>query len=460
MHLPTLTLLATAVATSSLAAQWQLASPTTSPSARYGHALAYDGSANRVLLFGGSAGFSTSNETWAYDGSNWQQLSPTASPNGHTGIDMVHDLVRGVTLMYGGMSTSFFGGPSVDQTWEFDGTTWTQVFPTTTPGGLGNYGMAYDLLRQRVVLYGGSSNSFFPIAEAGTWEFDGTNWALRTPATNPGPLERPAMCFHQGLGRTVLFGGIDPQIGGNDTTWLYDGTNWTAAPVTGARPSVRTGAKMAYDSVRGVCVLSGGVDPMNGQPIVDTWQFDGASWTQVPTVNSGRYAHGMAFLPTTRQVVLFGGSNPATFSDLGDTWLHGSTATDYGSGCLGTNGVPQIRAVDAPRLGTNYTLNMTNLPLGSGAAFVAVGYSNVVSVLGALPYPLDSVGMPGCASLTSADASFLVAVTSGTATTAMSIPNDVAFVALQLYHQVFAIDTAANVAGATASNAVAGVVGL
>lgn len=460
MHFPTLPLLVTAIATSSLCAQWQLASPTSAPSARYGHGLTYDASANRVLLFGGSAGFSTSNETWAYDGSNWQQLSPTASPNGHTGIDMVHDPVRGVTLMYGGMSTSFFGGPSVDQTWEFDGTTWTQVFPVTTPGGLGNYGMAYDLVRQRVVLFGGSSNSFFPIAAADTWEFDGTNWALRTPATNPGPLERPAMCFHQGLGRTVLFGGIDPQFGGNDTTWLYDGTTWTAAAVTGARPSVRTGAKMAYDSVRGVCVLSGGVDPMNGSPIVDTWQFDGASWTQVPTVNSGRYAHGMAFLPTSRQVVLFGGSNPATFSDLGDTWLFGATATAFGSGCLGSNGVPQLAAVDAPRLGSTYTLNLGNLPLGSGAAFVAVGFSNQTSPLGALPFALDGIGMTGCASLTSAEALVLVPVNAGTATVATAIPSSVAFVALTLHHQGFAIDAAANAAGATASNGITGVVGL
>lgn len=448
-----------AILTSSLAAQWNQASPATSPSARSGHGICFDSTAGRALLFGGTAGFSTSNQTWSFDGTNWAQLSPTTSPSGKAGMELVHDPIRGVTVMYGGTSSSPFGGPSVDQTWEFDGTTWTQVFPVTTPGGLGNYGATFDLVRQRLVIYGGTASTFFPIAEGNTWEFDGTNWAQITTTGSPGPLERPAMCFHIGLGKTVLFGGIDPQIGGTDNTWLYDGSSWTIAPVTGAKPSARTGAEMVYDNVRGVCVLSGGMDPMTGTPIVDSWEFDGTAWQQVPSVTTGRYGHSMAFLPAQRQVLQFGGYNPLNFSDLGDTWLYGAMSRTFGSGCAGSNGVPSLSATDAPRLGAAYALTVNNLVPASAFAFMAIGLSDQTGPFGALPFSLAGFGMPGCSALVSGESLLLIPASAGSATLSTTLPNNVAFMGLSLFHQALSIDAAANAAGFTVSNAHAGVVG-
>jgi hypothetical protein len=450
---------AATVACQPLAAQWRLASPASSPSARSGAGMCYDATASQIVLFGGTAGFSTSSETWSFDGTTWTLLAPVASPSGKTGVELVHDPLRGVTVMYGSMSTSFFGGPSVDQTWEFDGATWTQVFPTTTPGGLGNYGACFDSLRNRTVLYGGSSNSFFPIAESGTWEWNGTDWAQITTTGSPGPLERPAMCFHQGLGKTVLFGGIDPQVGGVDTTWLYDGANWTAAPITGSRPAVRTGAKLAYDSVRGVCVLTGGLDPTTGQPVLDTWEFDGTGWAQVPTATTGRYGSTIAFLPAVRRVVQFGGLDPVTFNDLGDTWLYGASSRVFGAGCAGSNGVPSLAAADAPRIGQNFTLTAGNLRVASPFAFLVIGLDDQTSPLGALPLSLAPFGMAGCSLLVSADASLLVPATAGAATIVQALPNDLGLVGVNLFHQVASIDPSANAGGLAVSNAHHGVVG-
>jgi hypothetical protein len=442
----------------SAAAQWQQASPVASPSPRSGITLASDGAS--VLTFGGAAGFSNSNQTWAFNGSTWAQLTPVASPTGRSGYNMIHDPIRGVYLMYGGLNTAPFGGPSIDQTWEFDGTTWTQVFPTTTPGGLGNFGMSYDLVRQRAVIYGGTASSFFPIAESSTLEFDGTNWALITTATSPGPLERPAMCYHASIGKTVMFGGIDPQIGGVDTTWLYDGTNWTAATIAGAKPSVRTGANMAYDAVRGVSVLTGGLDPMTGAPILDSWEFDGVGWAQIGGVQpSARYGAGMAFLLTQRQVVLFGGLNPTTWSDLGDTWIYGASATAYGAGCAGSNGTPNLTAFTLPRLGQNFDIVLGNLPASSAFAFFTVGFSDQTSLLGPLPLSLAPYGMPGCTLLASSEVFLLMPASAGSSTMTTSLPNDAGFVGLLQYYQGCSIDTGANAAGLVSSNGLRALIG-
>ncbi|MBP8299119.1 MAG: hypothetical protein KA020_02040 [Planctomycetes bacterium] len=451
--------LALAALSSPVTAQWSQATPATSPAARSGAAMTFDANLGKIVLFGGTAGFSTSNETWSFDGTTWAQLAPTASPTGKTGMELVHDLVRGVTVMYGSLNTSPFGGASVDQTWEFDGTTWTQVFPVTTPGGLGNYGACFDIVRNRTVIYGGNANNFFPIAESGTWEYDGTNWSLITTAGSPGPLERPSMCFNVALGKTVLFGGIDPQFGGVDTTWLYDGTNWTVAPVVGVKPTARTGAKMAYDPARGVCVLSGGLDPMLGTPFLETWEFNGTAWSQVGSAISGRYNQSYAFLPTTGQVALFGGTDLATFSDLGDTWLFDAMSRTFGTGCAGSNGVPALAAAGAPRIGQTYSLTLSNLATASTFALMAIGLSDQNGPLGPLPLSLASYGMPGCSAFVSTDVVVLVGASAGSATWSASLPNDPGYVGLKLFHQGISIDAGVNAASLVVSNAHAGTIG-
>jgi hypothetical protein len=71
---------------------------------------------------------------------------------------------------------------------------------------------------------------------------------------------------------------------------------------------------MAYDSARGVTVLFGGYDDYQSQD--DTWEWDGASWTQVADTNPwGRYDHAIAYDSARGVTVLFGG-----WYGYDDTW--------------------------------------------------------------------------------------------------------------------------------------------
>ena len=438
------------------AAQWQQATPIASPAGRSAAGMTWNPTTSALLMFGGDTGAfpnGASNETWSYDGSTWTLLTPTASPNPVVGVELVHDPVRGVFVFYGSLSTSFFGGPSIDQTWEYDGTTWTQITTVNSPGGLGLYGMCFDSARNRTVLYGGQPNSFFPIAANGTWEYNGTDWTQVTTVGSPGPLERPAMCFHQGLGRTVLFGGIDPQTGGVDTTWLYDGTNWTAAVVTGPKPAVRTGAKLAYDSNRGVCVLTGGVDPTNGNQIVDSWEFDGSAWTQVASTTPGRRDGMLAYDPSRRRVVQFGGlGGTGGFTTLGDTWEY-SMARVIGTGCAGGGGVPELRAASGPRLGQNYVQDLTNLNPTIGVAVVVLSLTETPAL------PLAGIGMPGCFAYVTPDVLLTVLATSGIANLPIAIPTTATLNGLSLFGQGIGLDPTINQAGLVSSNALEGRIG-
>lgn len=449
----------TLILASSLTAQWTETTPAGGPSGRGMLGMAYDPTTGNTVIYGGDTfGFpvGASNETWSYDGANWTQLSPLASPPAASGIQMAYDLNRGVFVYYGGLTTSFFGGPSVDETWEFDGATWSQVFPVNTPGGLGLYGMCYDSVRGVTVLYGGLPDNFFPIDSDQTWEWNGTDWTNTSPANNPGPLERPGMCFHEAAGVTVLFGGIDVQTGGNNDTWLYDGTDWTVANVTGPRPSVRTGCSLAYDGNRQICVMTGGQDPSNGTPFNDTWEFDlnALTWTQVPsTYTDARLSAGLVYDSLRKQMVMFGGVNYQTFSALGDTWEYGARSETFGTGCPGSNGVPALDATDAPRFGATYTLNVSNLEPSISTAVLVLSLNSIA------PIALDGIGMPGCTGYVSPDLLATASGSGGSASYSIAMPTSVALIGTELSSQALGFDPNLNALWLSASNGHRGTLG-
>src|SRR5687768_10664468 len=67
--------------------------------------------------------------------------------------------------------------------------------------------MAYDVARQRTVLFGGYDASSYSLGD--TWEWDGTSWIQRSPAASPAARVGPQMAYDAARQRTVLFGGWD-----------------------------------------------------------------------------------------------------------------------------------------------------------------------------------------------------------------------------------------------------------
>src|SRR6185295_2793722 len=131
---------------------------------------------------------------------------------------------------------------------------WTQVGAVaSSPHERVYHAMAYDSLRGRVVLFGGGFTGGLVLGD--TWEWDGTYW---TQVANSGPSPRygHALAYDSRRRRVVLFGG-QTKIPGTDSskylddTWEWDGAVWKEVPITGARPTARSEHAMVYDSVRG-----------------------------------------------------------------------------------------------------------------------------------------------------------------------------------------------------------------
>ena len=84
----------------------------------------------------------------------WTQVSDIG-PSARSAHAMAYDEVRDRVVLFGGR-THGVSEPDArpSDTWEWDGESWVQV-EDVGPPGRGHFAMAYDSARQRVVLFGG-----------------------------------------------------------------------------------------------------------------------------------------------------------------------------------------------------------------------------------------------------------------------------------------------------------------
>jgi hypothetical protein len=111
-------------------------------------------------------------------------------------------------------------------TWEWDGSAWTQI-AVTGPSGRYFPGMAYDPVRQRIVLCGGLG-PLYPGGVMQTWEWDGESW---TDFTNQNDTvqggDYPFMAFDEERGIMVL-----SSARSTSSTWERLGTTWVHRPIS------------------------------------------------------------------------------------------------------------------------------------------------------------------------------------------------------------------------------------
>lgn len=235
----------------------------------------------------------------------WVQTNTTPWPYARAAHAMAYDSLRGRTVVFGGAS----GAGARGDTWEFNGSNWT-IRSTAGPSSRYGHAMVYDSQRGRVVLFGGYTPGN-PGGHGDTWEWDGISWAL---AASVGPAGRSnhAMAYDSQRARTVLFGG-DPLDG---ATWEWNGSTWTQRGAAGPPP--RRNHAMSYDSQRGCTVLFGGQDGQSNYR-QDTWEWDGNVWTL--RANSGPTARDFSAMVYDSQrgfSVLFGGRT--VLGVQGDIW--------------------------------------------------------------------------------------------------------------------------------------------
>jgi len=307
-----------------LTVNWIQVSTSPAPPGTCCFGMAYDYARQSVVLFGGSADPPYLDDTWILT-DQWSQVSPATAPPARGGAGMAWDGAAGNVVLFGGIGDE---GTYFNDTWTWDGATWTQQFPPVSPPAraIEPQGMTYDAATKTVVLFGGL-NSGRPCQSSGnalgdTWTWDGIakTWTEQFPAASPSARRAP-MAYDAAAQSVVLFGGDNGQSVDYNDTWTWNGATWTQL-FPSAAPGARQCASAAYDDVLGAVVLFGGFAVSWPNSLRDTWRWDGTNWTQAhpSAVPHNRYSAGMAYVPPAKGVVMFGGlsSGPG----LSDTWLY------------------------------------------------------------------------------------------------------------------------------------------
>jgi hypothetical protein len=306
---------------------WSKAPPLpASPPPRWFHSMVYDGARARTVLFGGAnQSYTMLADTWEWGGTSWAKLTPAVAPSARFQSALAFDAARARALLFGGFSAPY-SGAGLSDTWEWDGTNWLQQTASTSPPGRGNHAIAFDSVRGRMVLFGGqptATGSYLVTGPIGdTWEWDGTTWTELNPAAGPSPRGGHAMVFDRTRARTLLFGGRNVTGAVVNDTWEWDGTDWERR-LPAASPSGRMGHVMVYDDARGRTLLFGGYDSITFRSFGDTWEWDGTNWIEhAPQISPpGSNGHAMAYDSARREAVLFGGPDTYVSSPMDQTWI-------------------------------------------------------------------------------------------------------------------------------------------
>jgi len=181
----------------------------------------YDAERDKLIAFGGSIkpGI-VNNTTWEWDGYSWKKFDGSG-PGGRFASAMIYDTKKRKTVLFGGMDGE--GKKFNDDIWEFDGIKWEQIINKAKgPGPRISPGYTYDSKRGSLIIFGGLGDKGM---KGDTWSWDGNSWK-QLADKGPSPRAMGYMAYDKLRDKIVLFGGRLGWPHDANDTWEWDGKEW------------------------------------------------------------------------------------------------------------------------------------------------------------------------------------------------------------------------------------------
>lgn len=287
------------------------------PSARSSARMAFDAARGKVVLYGGAQNGTTFDDTWEWDGASWSLAPVVAKPSPRKASGLTYDSARRVTVLVGGSSAT-------PEPWEWNGgSTWRSSGASASSPDVGYAAaIAYDRARDLLVIFGGLRGGQNG-ANDETWEWSATNGYVKREVPSPPARLAHMMVYDVARARAIVFGGRAFSGEPLGDLWEYDGASWTERKPA-LSPPPRKGLCGAYDGRRRVTVIFGGRGDRNDAALADTWEWDGTTWRPGADGPSPRASCAMAFDEARNQLVMFGGSprNAGSPTVTDETWVY------------------------------------------------------------------------------------------------------------------------------------------
>jgi hypothetical protein len=193
--------------------------------------MVYDERLKKIVLFGGWDETKYLDQTWLWDGATWSEVKNNR-PTSRSNTSMWFDPVLQRTVIYGGIGQLSRDDRIIRYAdmWSFDGTGWTDMKITATPGERYGAQVAVDPRNGHTYLFGGLAAKVEGTVQTqeyknDTWEWNGSSWQQLSPETSPPVRENGGFEFDPGRSELVLFGGYAGFF--RSDIWVFDGTNWS-----------------------------------------------------------------------------------------------------------------------------------------------------------------------------------------------------------------------------------------
>ncbi|MCD4655402.1 hypothetical protein K8T06_15885, partial [bacterium] len=237
----------------------------------------YDPNQQKIILFGGIKDYEINyDDTWSWDGTTLTELAPAHSPQAGEYIGVLNEYTGNGIVMQGCSQINDSSDYNfISETWEWTGTDWNPLTTTVHPQQRQNPAMMWDVDREVLVLFGGYTSSGYPSIEfEDTWEFDGTAWTEMTPVIHPPDSDKKEadMVYDRQNHLSLLVTSTDPV-----ETWSWDGTNWTQLNVSTITCGFYQNPKLAYDTSLNIVYMVAGDE---------TYTWDGSNWQIIPGSNT------------------------------------------------------------------------------------------------------------------------------------------------------------------------------
>jgi hypothetical protein len=167
----------------------------------------------RVLISHGFSDQGRFDDTWAFDvaAARWVNLTPTngAKPLKRCLHALIYEATTDRMILFGGCSSGFGPCPQGDL-WAFDlkTTSWTELTPDgVAPTARSNASLVYEPATQTLLLFGGKTDAG-PSAETWSYALDSNVWMQLEPADEPSARSSQATSDDPQSRRALIFGGL------------------------------------------------------------------------------------------------------------------------------------------------------------------------------------------------------------------------------------------------------------
>ncbi len=309
--------------------QWQRVAPPAG-SDRLESSFIYDAGSNRLITFGGvDDHYQYTNTVTALQlpAGTWSTLVTAGTPPSPRRLHgAVYDAANQRMIVYGGWSDSL-----LNDVWQLTLTgtpTWSEITPSVTgPSARAGSGTVFDSASQRMILYAGFDGGGITGLANDVWalSLSGTPaWNLITPSgSGPAGSYGSSVAYDPSGPALLAFGGYTPDL--SNAVWrlsLGGSPAWSLVATAGTAPSSREGQTAQFDPASHRLAVYGGEDGTSIQSDLWILDFAGATptWSNpAPTPQITPRLGAVSALAADGRMYVYGGLGSG-WDVLADVW--------------------------------------------------------------------------------------------------------------------------------------------